>query len=87
MCNIQLRENDARACGMMSHNTTWNLLLIDTVDAVVSGHPRDAKKVSDHLREYKDIEFVLELTKTGFCEGRLKYKAVRSAYESVHKES
>ena len=51
MCNIQLRENDARACGMMSHNTTWNLLLIDTVDAVVSGHPRDAKKVSGHLQE------------------------------------
>ena len=35
----------------MSHNTTWNLLLIDTVDAVVSGHPWDAKKVSGHLRE------------------------------------
>ena len=50
MCNIQLRENDARG-GMMSHNTTWNLLLIDTVDAVVSGHPRDTKKVSGYLRE------------------------------------
>ena len=37
---------------MMSYTTNWNLLLIDTVDAVVSGHPRDAKKVSGHLREY-----------------------------------
>lgn len=72
MCNIQLRENDARACGMMSYTTTWNLLLTDTVDTVVSGHPRDAKKVSSHLREFEDIEFVLELTKTGFCEGGLK---------------
>ena len=36
---------------MMSYTTTWNLLLIDTVDAVVSGHPRDAKKVSGHLQE------------------------------------
>ena len=59
MCNIQLRENDARACGMMSYTTTWNPLLIDTVDAVVSGHPQDAKKVSGHLRKYKDTEFVL----------------------------
>lgn len=85
MCNIQLRENDARACGMMSYTTTWNLLLIDTVDAEVSGHPLDAKKVSGHLREYKHTEFVLELTKTGFCEGSLKYnRAVQSAYESVH---
>lgn len=51
----------------------------------VSGHPLDAKKVSGHLREYKDTEFVLELTKTGFCEGSLKYnRAVQSAYESVH---
>ena len=72
MCNIQLRENDARACGMMSYTTTRNLLLIDTVDTVVSAHPQDAKKVSGHLREYEDIEFVLELTKTGFCEGGLK---------------
>lgn len=72
MCNIQLREIDARACGMMSYITTWNLLLIDTVDAEVSEHPRDAKKVSGHLRKYKDTEFVLELTKTGFCEGGLK---------------
>ena len=51
MCNIQLRENDARACGMMSYTTTWNLLLIDTVDAVVSEHPQDVDKVSGHLRE------------------------------------
>ena len=51
----------------------------------MSGHPLDAKKVSGHLREYKDTEFVLELTKTGFCEGSLKYnRAVQSAYESVH---
>ena len=59
MCNIQLRENDAGACGMMSYTTTWNPLLIDTVDAVMSGHPQDAKKVSGNLREYKDTEFVL----------------------------
>ena len=44
---------------MMSYTTTWNPLLIDTVDAVVSGHPQDAKKVSGHLRKYKDTEFVL----------------------------
>ena len=76
MCNIQLRENDARACGVMSYTTTWNLLLIDTVNEEVSGHPQDAKKVSvtgaGHLWEYRDTEFVLELTKRRFCEGSLK---------------
>ena len=62
---------------MMSYtSTTWNLLLIDTVDAEVSGHPQDVKKVSvtgaDHLWEYRDTEFVLELTTRRFCEGGLK---------------
>ena len=45
--------------------------------ALVSGHPRDAKKVSvtkaGHLRECKNIEFVWELRKTGFYEGGRKY--------------
>ena len=73
MCNIQLRENDARACPMMSYTTTWNLLLIDTVDTVVSGHPRDAKKVSGHLGESLCGNIKIQsLSKTGFCEGGLK---------------
>ena len=30
------------------------------------------EKVSGHLQKYKDREFVLELTNTGFCEGSHK---------------
>ena len=41
----------------------------------MSGHPRNAKKVSitgaGRLRESKNTEFVWELRKTGFCEGGL----------------
>ena len=41
-----------------------------TVEALVSGHPRDAKKVfvtgAGHLREFKNTEFVWELRKTHF---------------------
>ena len=41
------------------------------VEAPVSGHPRDAKKVfvpgAGRLRECKNTEFVWELSKTGFC--------------------
>ena len=44
--------------------------------ALESGHPRDAKKVSvagtGRLQECKNIEFVRELRKTGFCEGGRK---------------
>ena len=48
----------------------------NTVEALVSGHHRDAKKVSiigaGRLRECENTEFVLELRKTGFCEGGRK---------------
>ena len=44
--------------------------------ALVSRHPWDAKKVSvtgtGRLQECKNIEFVWELSKTGFCEGGRK---------------
>ena len=62
---------------MMSYTTTWNLLLIDTVDAVVSGHLGETL-----CRNIK----IQGLSKTGFCEGGLS-RAVQSAYESVHQES
>ena len=45
----------------------------DTVEALVTGHPRDVKKVSSlgllTYEKVKNIEFVLELRQTGFCEG------------------
>ena len=48
---------------------------MSTVEALVSGHPRDAKKVSvteaGRLRECKNTEFVWELRKEAFCEGGL----------------
>jgi len=47
-----------------------------SVEAIVSGHPRHAKKVSvtgaSRLRECKNTEFVWELSKPGFCEGGRK---------------
>ena len=49
----------------------WN-----TVEAVVRGHPRTAKKVSvtgaGSLRECQNTAFVWELRKTAFCESGLK---------------
>ena len=64
------------------------ILLTYTVEAVVSGHPRDgghprnggyprvAKKVSvtgaGRLWECQNTVFVWELRKTGFCEGGRK---------------
>ena len=43
---------------------------IHTVEALVSGHPRDAKKVfvtgAGHLQEFKITKFVWELRKTHF---------------------
>ena len=48
----------------------------NTVEALVSGHPRGVKKVSItgvvRLRESKNTEFVWELRKTGFCESGRK---------------
>ena len=52
----------------------WNLNFKknrnNTVEALVSGHPRDVKKVSitgaGCLRETKNTEVVWELRKTGF---------------------
>ena len=42
------------------------------VEALVSGHPQDAKKVSvrgaSRLRECNNTEFVWEFRKTGYCE-------------------
>ena len=44
----------------------------DTVEALKSGHPWEAKKVfitgAGHWRECKNTEFLQELRKTGFCE-------------------
>ena len=49
---------------------------IRRVEALVSGHGRDAKKVpvtgAGRLRECKNTEFVWEVRKTRFCEGGLK---------------
>ena len=49
---------------------------IRRVEALVSGHGRDAKKVpvtgAGRLRECKNTEFVREVRKTRFCEGGLK---------------
>ena len=46
-----------------------------TVEAFVSGDPRDAKKVSvteaGRLRECKNTQFVWELRKTAFCEQKV----------------
>ena len=48
----------------------------NTVEALVGGHSRDAKKVSvteaGRLRECKNTEFVWELRERGFCEGGRK---------------
>ena len=48
----------------------------NTMEALVSGHPREVKKVSitgaGRLRECKNTEFVWELRKTGFCESGRK---------------
>ena len=48
----------------------------NTVEALVSGHPRGVKKVSitgaGRLRESKITEFVWDLRKTGFCESGRK---------------
>ena len=44
-----------------------------TGEALISGHPRDVKKVSitgaGRLRKCKNTQFVWELRKTAFCEG------------------
>ena len=44
-----------------------------TMEALISGHPRDVKKVSipgaGRLRECKNTEFVWELRKMVSCEG------------------
>ena len=49
------------------------ILLTYTVEALISRHPRVAKKVSvagaGRLWECQNKEFVRELNKTGFCEG------------------
>ena len=43
------------------------------LEALISGHPRDAKKVTEtgagRLWECKNTEFVSELSEPGFCEG------------------
>lgn len=50
--------------------------LLFTVEALMSGHPQNTKKVSvtnaGRLRGCKNTEFLWELRKTGFCEGELK---------------
>lgn len=55
--------------------------LLFTVEALMSGHPQNTKKVSvtkaGRLQGCKNTEFLWELRKTGFCEGECKYRAVR----------
>ena len=50
--------------------------LLLTVEALMSGHPQNTKKVSvtkaGRLRGCKNTEFLWELRKTGFCEGERK---------------
>ena len=50
--------------------------LLFTVEALMSGHPQNTKKVSvtkaGRLRGCKNTEFLWELRKTGFCEGERK---------------
>ena len=45
-------------------------------EALISGHPRDAKKVTetgaDRLGECENTEFVSELSEPGCCEGGRK---------------
>ena len=51
-----------------------------TVEAPVSEHPWDVKKVfvpgAGLLQECKNTEFVWELPKTGFCEGGHKWSCL-----------
>ena len=46
------------------------------LEALISGHPRDAKKVTetgaDRLGECENTEFVSQLSEPGFCEGGRK---------------
>ena len=48
---------------------------IHTVEALVSGHPRDAKNVfvtgAGHLREFENTEFVWELRKMHFAKAAI----------------
>ena len=65
--------------------------------ALISRHPRNAKKVSvtgaGHLLERKNTDFVWELRRTGFCEGsykkncRLTRVSVMRASRVEHKET
>ena len=51
----------------------WSFAVQDTVEAPVSEHPWDAKRVSitgaRHSQKCKTTKFVCQLRKTGFCEG------------------
>ena len=58
---------------MNTHTASFLILLccpVRTVEALVSGHPRGATKVSvtgaGRLRECENTEFVREFNKTGF---------------------
>ena len=50
--------------------------LLLTVEALMSGHPQNMKKVSvtkaGHFQGCKNIEILWELRKTGFCVGKRK---------------
>ena len=57
-------------------NLNFKMNRNNTVEALVSGHPRGVQKVSitgaGGLRESKITEFVWDLRKTGFCESGRK---------------
>ena len=50
------------------------------MDALISRHPREAKKVSVteacSLQESKNTESVWKMRKTGFCEGAISIRTV-----------
>ena len=55
----------------------WSFAVLDTVEAPVSEHPCNAKRVSitgaRHSQKCKTTKFVCQLRKTGFCEGGCNY--------------
>ena len=70
-------------CSTGSHlGGSWSLIKVvcNTVEALVSGHPAGRKKMSiteaGRLRKCKNTEFVLEMRKTGFCEGSRGYSCL-----------
>ena len=68
-----VRKLSGKSQGISETSGCGNHIHAYTVEALVSGHPQDAKKVfvpgAGRLQECENTEFVLGLSKTGFCEG------------------